>query len=327
MNEAMESFLVSAPNFHKIVIAKDFFFEKDSYFVTHDDEIVISTSLFAYMTIFSVKNRLIDPSKATLLGVLIGSYNDQLWNDRKHYIQDIEKEQHYTHLGMSANPKCDQTFIHLRFLLQNCQSRVIIERELNFIDKADIFRERNLYLWKHRIWLMETFNQQTHFLRWIREYLSDHPSDFSAFSFYQNIMPTNYESLVEEFQQNTTDIFYYPGHEALWNHRRFLLSKLKLSFTFDKIENPSFDPQLIQLQSRMKISQLFYQICFVFNIDISLVYKRQNPNPDFQLKLENESLVIEAGISQMFAVESEAQKKCSIQHWKWIRFVYPKIFH
>lgn len=327
MQSDFQQFIDSINLVNKIEVAKDYNFPDGIKILIQGDQMGISQTLFAILTKYSIQHIQDDPVNASLIGVLLGTYNDRVWNVRKNLSIPILEELHYTHLGITANPKSEYPFIYLRYLIKDCQNQELIQKEFNFINSIDYLRLRNSYLWRHRVWFTETFHKQNEAISWVTQYLQSHPADFSAYSFLQHFTTKDYNSIVKLFQQNTINIFYYPGHESLWYHRRFLLKELKLESNSEQInfeENAFLKP----LTSNHALNQLYHQICDIFDIDISEFYKRDSSSEkQLELKLENEDLIFLAAISETFATEAQAQIHCATQHLKWLRDVYPKLIN
>lgn len=189
------------------------------------------------------------PSAESLLALtravlLINPDVQVAWNIRKELLtsekQDIHSELNFSAVVLSRKPKCADAFVHRRWLLsllsEVCPLPMdLTQKEFTICTKASESYAHNYYSWSHRIWLAQRTilqSQRLLDLELLRneDFLEKHISEHGAFHYrqflLQHILPhcnSPANILQKELKKNLELITFYPGHEALWCHRRFLL--------------------------------------------------------------------------------------------------------
>ncbi len=123
----------------------------------------------------------------------------------------------------------------------------IVNRELEVCTSAARKYRNNYHAWTHRIWLLKTYCPSNpdileSELEFTSVWMSHNVSDFSGYH-YRQVVLTAYHGFMEEIIEKTKilqncqvllrelgsiskGIKDFPGHETLWNHRRFIVQLL-----------------------------------------------------------------------------------------------------
>jgi protein prenyltransferase alpha subunit repeat containing protein 1 len=170
-----------------------------------------------------------------------------MWNIRKKLIAngylEEEREMDFTALVLTRKQKTAQAFTQRQFVWKRWQSRdewllPRLERDLSVCSKAADRYPNNYHAWNHRLWMvtrvMEEFILRSE-LDFSSSWLQTHVSDHSGVNYRQhlllstrNVLPSEFQKFVDrDFKLCSELINAYPGHEALWNFRRFLVKTSK----------------------------------------------------------------------------------------------------
>lgn len=362
----IDSFLAECETAKSIEIVSDFLLPEQSSFHSEENQVAISKSFYKVLLKFIVDNIETDPKKASLIGVITGSYDSRIWIIRKKLISNLrdidslQKELNLIHIGLAAVPKCAGAFENTRYILGICLSLrdnlsisddkmvSIIQNEREFYSFLTGKILRNALLWRHRVWFTQFFNTEDEDLKWAENWVKLHPSDSSAFYFMEtfiqkklssniqtNISNTNNENheydLIKALQENTKALFVMPGHESIWNHRRFLLQnlipKLKIPSNWRPSQSPNdqFDYPIVTSNNAIKLN--YIKICDKFGIDLNTIISRTNKDDDScELNLENEDLIVSVSRGDRFPSEYQKQRVSAEKHYRWLRIRFMKLF-
>ncbi|CDS12149.1 hypothetical protein LRAMOSA04344 [Lichtheimia ramosa] len=115
---------------------------------------------------------------------------------------------------------------HRRWLYAQWPDTLDLEKELAVCERTATLHPRNYYAWTYRGWLLDQFmttskDQHKEYLRtrtWIERNVSDHSGIHHMARVMQAIGKDNQDSHMHWIDDL---IIRFPGHEALWCHRRF----------------------------------------------------------------------------------------------------------
>ncbi|XP_013395480.1 protein prenyltransferase alpha subunit repeat-containing protein 1-A [Lingula anatina] len=134
--------------------------------------------------------------------------------------------------NQSGNPSLRVSHIIPRVMkLSTEELKALINEEMRVCTMAAEKYANNYNAWSHRIWvIINLFNCNKQFIMAeyenTRSYVSMHVSDHSGFH-YRQFLLSNAEQTSSILQQEldfiSELISVYPGHEALWYHRRFII--------------------------------------------------------------------------------------------------------
>ncbi|KAH0789805.1 protein prenyltransferase alpha subunit repeat-containing protein 1 [Histomonas meleagridis] len=330
--EIIDDFINKCKGIKTIDIVGDMFIPGKANIYISDQQLAISKSLYKKILKYTTENISTDPIRCSHAGALIGSFDDRIWITRlKNKYLPLREEIQLCHLGLTANPKSPSAFENIRFLLRDCHDPEIIQEELKFCEVLTTRRTRNALLWRHRVWCCKTFHTEDQDLSWAKKWVESHPSDCSAFYFLEHLMPTDRESLISALADNTSSIFSLPGHESIWFHRRFILQKLipylNLPNEWKPLSSPTEEIEFPLCKGERRIRYGYQKICNEFKISISMVFQQTNDeNNEINIDLRNEDLIIALARGDNYPVEYEKQKDSAEKHYKWLRFIFMKMF-
>ena len=130
------------------------------------------------------------------------------------------------------------------------EMRDIVDRELEVCTSAARKYRNNYHAWTHRIWLLKTYSFSNarileSELDFTSVWMTENVSDFSGYHYRQVVLSTyhglmedniekakilqNCRTLLRDLNSIDKSIKDFPGHETLWNHRRFIV-RLLLKF-------------------------------------------------------------------------------------------------
>lgn len=348
--ETINAFLANCSNMKSIEFASDIFIPSKKPFFHEGNQYAISKSFYKIILKCIVENLETDSERATKLGVITGSYNNRVWVLRRKRFCDpcsldsLINEIHLIHLGLTAVPKCAGAFENLRWVFKSIlklfvslKHRIdeIVKKELEFYAKLTGKCLRNALLWRHRVWFSETFHTIDDELNWVEMWVSQNPSDSSAFYFLETListkLPTNEYDLITAYQNNTVALFTLPGHESIWTHRRYLLQKLinhfvkPVNWKLAKSPNEAFKFPLVS--NEYNIRSTYLQICDKFGVDLNYIISRTDPNKNScEMNIENEDLIIAVSRGDKFPSEYEKQCQCAEKHYIWLHVRYLELF-
>ncbi|KAJ8029660.1 Protein prenyltransferase alpha subunit repeat-containing protein 1 [Holothuria leucospilota] len=193
------------------------------------------------------------------VALLLSPECSTFWNIRKELLLrkqvSVISELKFTNIILTCHPKSPETFVHKRWILNHCcvsstqdgcndsnQNRFInSDHQLQTLIHSEIEGSRmaasrypsNYNAWSHMIWTVKVLaGSSTEVLlselsdtrHWVREHVSDHSGCHYRQFLLSQLGPENTltEALGEEFRFVEELMVSYPGHEALWNHRRAL---------------------------------------------------------------------------------------------------------
>ena len=323
--EKVSVFLSKWKNINSIEIVSDFYVSDSTGIVIEGNEMGVTKSTFKELTKYSIVTLENDFANATLVGCLIGSHDDRFFILREKITDfNFEDELHICHIGLTANPKCPGAFARIHKLLSNnTVDQKIIQKEIDFCNFLTTKRPRNYNLWLHRLWLYNTYELGAKEYEWVKEWAHSHPSDYSAFSYLEHVMPKEKRILECELKKNTEMIFEFPGHESLWNYRRFLLTKLgfkkpenwkKLPILVKEIEYPT---KLIS----SRVTEAYNEICRVYGIRLNLVPGSEENKELFNSNLSHEDLLVQVALSDDFPTEFVKQMSAARKYYHWLHSV------
>lgn len=315
--EHANSFATAAWEADSIEAVADFMLPDASGMTKSGGDLIISRSLYKEMTVFSILMQSKNPQLASEIGALIGSHDEHIWIMRTKYSYPKEKEIQLCHLGLTVNPKSPGAYSHLKVLLQGTNDKELIYNEFKFCQRLTGRRPRNYLLWSYRSWLHTNFKIENDELEWTLNWISQHPSDSSAFSYLQCIMPKDEKTIISYFRENTKMIIDFPGHESLWMFRRYLMQLLKDKFVTYKKQTEEKEGS----QDGAGITELLYRLSMAFGIKF-MFFQELEPPSDPPIILENESLLTAIAGADNFAAEWESQKLCAERHGVWLSMVF-----
>lgn len=315
----------------RIEIVEDMFVPDRKYYTAREQEIILSKTLYKEMLRYSSKNFDTDREILSIIGLLIGTYDDRVYIYRKtRKIEDIVNEIELHHLCLTANPKADGAFENIRYFLKNCQDSKLIDKEREFCNYLTSLRPRNALLWRHRVWLTKKFHTEKIDLEWANQWVSKHPQDCSAFFFIENFMTPDFDTISRAYSENTKLIFDMPGHESVWHHRRYLLQKLIDHFEIPEgwIESQSpIDNFAYPFIKRGGVQRTkFIYICDEFGIDINSILSRSDlSRTSVSFDLNNEDIIIGLARGDKFPSEAEKQMLAAEKHYRWLHFLFTRM--
>ena len=331
----------------KIEVVSDFLIPDNSKYFFEENELSISKSFYKTLLKFSVENIDKVPEIASEIGVLMGSYDSRVWDKRKQMINkndisEIKMEINKIHLGLTVTPKCAEAFENIRFFLKDCKDQEIIQGEVDFYNYLTGKSLRNALLWRHRVWFTFNYHIEKKDLEWSEEWTKSHPADSSAFYFMETLITHFMNSdesfkydLVKALQENTKLIFSLPGHESIWNHRRFLIQCLLPEFknsqipeNWKLIKSPNEAIKYPIVEGNNMIRYTYSKICDEFGIDLNFLMTKSNEeNSSCSLQFENENLIIAVSRGDKFPSEYAKQKLAAEKYFKWICCILLKIIN
>lgn len=177
-------------------------------------------------------------------------------------IKMIEDEFKFTSMIATKHPKSSELWFHRRWLLHqlvklNNNNNVLlsgemVKKEMQFCTRMSVLYPRNYYAWTYRKIAMEQFvcqqqqqqQQQQQLMKQVLEeelhemnqFMRKNISDYSCMHFIQYLLQQLLLLLFKQSNSNNSGkyllihqlfwnqifLYYYPGHEALWCHRRWL---------------------------------------------------------------------------------------------------------
>lgn len=331
MQKELDDLIAASNEVTAVDIVSDIFIPTPTSPHISGGHIGISKTLYKTVLRYVTENIFSDPERCSYAGALIGSYDDRVWiiRRRNQYLS-VRDELNLCHIGITANPKCQCAFENIRYFIKDCNDEELIKGEFDFCEVIVKRRKRNTLLWRHLVWLTKEFpNYEKRELEWVRKWVSNNPADCSAFYFLETLLPRNKEDLIKELQENTTALFFLPGHESTWNHRRFILQSLVENFKIpenweplnspiDKVTFPSF-------KTDQQIRNAYQLICNEFCISINMIFKREDDVKEVSLNLQNEDTIVALARSDNFPAEFSKQKSSAEKHYIWLRYIFLKM--
>ncbi|XP_009757301.1 uncharacterized protein [Nicotiana sylvestris] len=200
----------------------------------------------------SLESELMKHSRALLL---LSSDFGSAWNSRKLVLSKKQSlsmfmnELIFSAAVLSHSPKSEQTWSQRRWVIKmiagNCSNlQEIMERESELVKKLAERSKMNYRAWNHRCWLVSYMSAEQVLQEFdkSRHWAVLHVADNSCFHYRARLMlrlfeesqhnkgrdasfhPELHELLKDEFNWVEKLIKRYVGREALWLHRRFLLT-------------------------------------------------------------------------------------------------------
>ncbi|KAH0632129.1 hypothetical protein KY289_037590 [Solanum tuberosum] len=221
-----------------------------NYKVLHRDD--KNASMCSSSSSLSLESELMKHSRALLI---LSCDFGTAWNSRKLVLSKKQSlsmfmnELIFSSVILSHSPKSEQAWSQRRWVIKmiagNCTNlQEIMERESELVKKLAERSKMNYCAWYHRCWLvsymsaeqvLQEFNKS-------REWAGLHVADNSCFHYRERLMlrlfeesehsqdqdasfdPELHKLLKDEFNWVEKLIKRYVGREALWLHRRFLLT-------------------------------------------------------------------------------------------------------
>ena len=349
--EFLDQFLSDWKSLKSIEVVADFYAHDSQQIFREGPELALTKTAYKKLIEYSFLNVEKDTPNSTLVACLLGSHDDRFFmlRNKSNFELPLKEEIQICHIGLTSNPKCTGAFSRLKMLLNenkdHSEIKNIITEEIQFCNMLLEKRERNYNLWSHRSWIYDNFTSllAEEEYKWAENYAYSHPSDYSCYSYLQHIMPKDLQTLCNQLRTNTRMIFEYPGHESLWNHRKFILASLKEYKKSDKEVNvnETIQERLSKLQFpeiiiSSRINPLLEKICTIYNITMNLLpffelpSQSQEENKEQLLKWidsilsskEPEDMIVQVAISDTFPTEHEKQKSSAQKYFKWLHLFY-----
>lgn len=201
---------------------------------------------YAYTRLLEARNNIVRHEKEVVLGwsrivILINPDMQLAWNIRKELFlckqTTFQEELKFSQLVLTRKPKCSEVFSHRRWLMEHNlpsyttdRANNILQEELKVCIMAAEKYRCNYYAWTYRIWLMDTFVHGNPLMleseiQLTREWVRSHVSDCSGFHYRQYLLRRvgSVPLLSKEVALCEELCLAFPGHEAIWMHRRFCL--------------------------------------------------------------------------------------------------------
>lgn len=178
--------------------------------------------------------------QSTSIILMINADNFSAWNQRRRAILNgvlsLEMEFQFVEFIASKHPKSSELWFHRRWLLNKNPTMINFEKEMQFCTLICEIYPRNYYCWTYRIYIVTHYYKNDKYklkqeIENTIQFIKKHIGDYSAMVYLQQLLLQISESnqlkeiLIEQLYYNQLWIHYYPGHEALWQHRRFLTAK------------------------------------------------------------------------------------------------------
>ncbi|PIK60247.1 hypothetical protein BSL78_02809 [Apostichopus japonicus] len=211
-----------------------------------------ATSYDLSISTIDYKSKLQEYSKVALL---LNPECSTFWNIRKELFQrkyfTALTELKFTNIILTCHPKSPETYVHKRWIVRHAftkqaegnvdnrivdtdeQTQTALDTEMEGSRVAASGYPSNYNAWSHRIWTVKALarcsaevleSELENTKSWVRQHVSDH----SGLQYRQFLLSEHRqkclleEHLLKEFQFLDDLLISYPGHEALWNHRRAL---------------------------------------------------------------------------------------------------------
>lgn len=260
---------------NKIMCKKFYFYWKNEFFNGQCNSIKISKEQIDVITMCIL---LINPNFSSA------------WSRRKEMAMiDLFHELEFNRLILSKHFKCEQAFIHRRWLIKKITKTKgtdfvnLVNQEKDFlIEFLSPKIKSNYYCWSYLIWLFDHFSKiSTNFLnilnlnqlnQQLENMLYKNPSDNCVFHFrieflfqyFLKFLPINFEFLSNEISLIIDLILRFSHFSTTWNYGKYFLLRIKpfLSDFSDKEK----------LLNDLKIS---------ISLKIQVIYPKQNMNFDF----------------------------------------------
>lgn len=332
MQKELNNLILMSTNVHTIDIVGDVFIPTQASIYVSGDQLAIAKSFYKKILQYVTENIFVDPERCSHAGALIGTYDDRVWvfRRRNRYL-NVKDELKLCHLGITTNPKCQFAFENIRYFVKECKDEELIKEEFDFCEVIVKRRKRNTLLWRHLVWLTKEFPEyEKRELEWVKKWVANNPADCSAFYYLEFLLPRNKEDLIRELQENTVALFFLPGHESTWNHRRFLLQSLKEYFiipdNWKQLDSPKCKVVFPLYKTDFQIRNGYQVICDEFCISINLIFKRNNENKkDVSLNLQNEDIIVALSRGDDLPAEYIKQKSSAEKHYIWLRYSFIKM--
>lgn len=232
------------------VAAKNAFVEAHKSYKVHSDD--KNASFCSSSSPLSLESELMRHSRALLL---LSCDFGTAWNSRKLVLSKKQSlsmflnELIFSSVILSHSPKSEQAWSQRRWVVKmiagNCSKlQEIMERESVSVKKLAERSKMNYRAWYHRCWLVSYMSQKQVLQEFnkSREWAGLHVADNSCFHYRARLMlrlfeeskhsqdqdasfdPELHKLLKDEFNWVEKLIKRYVGREALWLHRRFLLT-------------------------------------------------------------------------------------------------------
>ncbi len=175
---------------------------------------------------------------STSIILMINADNFSAWNRRRRAILEgtlsLEQEFQFVEFIASKHPKSSELWFHRRWIFNRDPSFVSFEKEMKFCSFICEIYPRNYYCWTYRTYIMTQYYGKDTFklkqeIESVKQFIKKHIGDYSAMVYIQQLLqlfPKHSselkELLVDQLYWNQLWVHYFPGHESLWQHRRFL---------------------------------------------------------------------------------------------------------
>ena len=139
------------------------------------------------------------------------------------------------------------------------QSLDVFEVEVEAAKQAAAKYFSNYHAWNYRLFILETWMKSNNVPEELKQsilkkekntsdvWLKNHVSDYCGFHYRQRLLfylvskcseaGETTPVLLKELEDNQEMIFFYPGHESLWYHRRIIVKQYIEALSLDKIED------------------------------------------------------------------------------------------
>lgn len=331
INSSIDEFITACKEAKQIEIADDIFIGEGNRYIILEDQIGLSKSFYKEVLQYSIQYFDKDPDRLSIVGLLIGTRDDRAFKHRKlNRMENIIDEIHLHHLCLTVSPKSAGAFDNIRYFLKKYANPEILSIEREFCNFLTSLRPRNAILWRHRVWIAKTFNTKVDDLQFATQWVKKYPQDCSAFFFIENFMNLTKEDVIQALAENTQMIFFLPGHESIWHHRRFLLQNLIDHFSIPDgwfEANSPIDTFVFPLIEKEFQQNNYGKICKEFCIDISGIYTRLDISQEenIQFDIRNEDIIIGLARGDKYPAEAEKQRIAAEKHYKWLHVIFTKL--
>ncbi|CAG7838312.1 unnamed protein product [Allacma fusca] len=270
------------------------------------------------------------------------------WNYRREaFIQCCMQFQHELHLVSlvaSRKPKSSEVFMYRKWLVKHILNEdlkgdnieQIFTREMQAAGKAAEAYFSNYHAWDYRRWLLETFlggsfcpdefkltilnSEKNCSDNWVERHISDH----SGFHYRQKLLSQMsllecnvngvFQLFTKELENNLSLVMRFPGHEALWYHRRFLLQFLVPKLQMELTENLNNHHQPMETNWECEV----WQCCE----DKIQYLKKKEEDLVKSILTVNASLVDDASVNFITKDSSNLSILYSQKHAKWLFMMF-----
>lgn len=186
-------------------------------------------------------------NKLTIFLLIINPNLHTAWSKRKELLNNdyglFEKEIKLNNLVLFKHPKCEQAFMHRRWLqrklaltFESSNFKTFMKNEVEFIYKIAKKVKSNYYCWTYLNWILTEYQDKFNsddlikILEENKDVLYTSVSDNCVYHFRLNLLSiilsrnSHILKLVSEEIFLMDDlVFRYPNYETIWNYRKYFL--------------------------------------------------------------------------------------------------------